>query len=76
MSVNLYLLLFRFYVIHDDQMLINILKKSILELHKDATMILLHQFLGGLKTTWRAIYEVDGGLKPAWFISIVCYFAK
>ena len=63
-------------MIHDDQMLINILKKSILELHKDATMMLLYQFLGELKTIWRAIYEVNGGLKPAWFRSIVCYFAK
>ena len=67
MSVNLYLLLFQFYVIHDDQMLINILKKlllvlykeSIIVLQKDATMILLYQFLGELKTIWRAIYEVD-----------------
>ena len=41
---------FRFYVIHDDQMLINILKKSLLELHKDSTMILLYQFLDKLKT--------------------------
>ena len=41
---------FRFYVIHDDQMLINILKKSLLELHKDSTIILLYQFLGKLKT--------------------------
>ena len=44
-------------------MLIIILKKSILALHKDATMILLYQFLGELKTIWRAIYEVNGGLK-------------
>ena len=30
--------LFRFYVIHDDHMLINILKKSTLALHKDETI--------------------------------------
>ena len=42
--------LFRFYEIHDDQMLINILKKSTLALHKDATKILLYQFLDKLKT--------------------------
>ena len=42
--------LFQFYVIHDDQMLINILKISLLELHMDSTIILLYQFLGKLKT--------------------------
>ena len=50
MSVASYLLLFLFYVIHDDQMLIDILKKSTLALQKDATIILLYQFLGKLKT--------------------------
>ena len=65
MYVTLYLLLFQFYMIHDDQMLINISKKSILALHKDATMILLYQFLGELKTVWRAIYGLDIALKLA-----------
>ena len=45
---------FRFYVIHDGQMLVNILKKSILALHKDATIILLYEFLGDLKTVYCA----------------------
>ena len=32
------------------KLLVNILKKKLLELHKDSTIILLYQFLGKLKT--------------------------
>ena len=42
--------LFKFYVTHDDQMLINMINKTVLELHKIATIILLYQFLGERKT--------------------------
>ena len=50
--------LFQFYVIHDDQVLINLLKKSILAVHKDATIILLYKFLGKLKTVYLYPYIV------------------
>ena len=38
--------LFQFYVIHVDQMLIDMINKTILELQKIATILLLYQFLG------------------------------
>ena len=50
--------LFQFYVIHDDQVLINLLKKSILVVHKDAIIILLYKFLGKLKTVYLYPYIV------------------
>ena len=68
---------FRFYVIHDGQMLVNILKKSILALHKDATIILVYQFLCKLKTVCLYPYIVRQFLSEfklgIWMV-LNCYY--